>query len=50
LTSDIEFSEYYAKGIKNVLIKICDFDEVRNLKIIKEAEKMDLEMKSKDCN
>jgi mannitol-1-phosphate 5-dehydrogenase len=47
LASDIEFAEYYAQGIKNVLIKICGFDEVRDLKIIKEAEKMDLELKSK---
>ena len=40
LGTDIEFAEIYNTGIRNVLTRICCFDEVRDKKLIEEAEKM----------
>jgi mannitol-1-phosphate 5-dehydrogenase len=41
---DIEFATIYETGIRNVLIRICGFDEIRDKAIIQEAEKMDNEI------
>ena len=41
LGSDIEFAEIYKTGIRNVLTRICGFDEVRDKVVIEEAEKLD---------
>jgi mannitol-1-phosphate 5-dehydrogenase len=41
LPADIEFAEIYKTGIRNVMIRICGFDEIRDKKLIEEAEKMD---------
>ena len=39
--ADIEFAEIYKTGIRNVMIRICGFDEIRDKKLIEETEKMD---------
>lgn len=44
LDSDIKFARIYNTGIRNVLIRICGFDEVRDETVIQEAEKMDREI------
>jgi mannitol-1-phosphate 5-dehydrogenase len=41
---DIEFATIYETGIRNVMIRICGFDEIRDKAIILEAEKMDKEI------
>lgn len=41
LPSDIEFAAIYETGIKNVLTRICGFDEINEKEVIEEAEKMD---------
>jgi mannitol-1-phosphate 5-dehydrogenase len=42
--ADTEFAEIYKTGIRNVMIRICGFDEIRDKKLIEEAEKMDKEL------
>ncbi len=38
---DMEFIGLYRKGIRTVLVDLCGFDEVENLQLFKEAEKLD---------
>ena len=44
LPSDIQFIEIYKTGIKNILTRICGFDEITEKEVIEEAEKMDKEI------
>jgi len=44
LVADIEFSKHYAKGLRNILTKTCGFDEIKDIRIIEEAEKMDVDL------
>ena len=41
---DIEFAAIYESGIRNVLTRICGFDEKKDKQLIEEAEKMDKEI------
>jgi len=50
LQADIEFTSIYETGIRNVMIRICGFDEIRDEAIIQEAEKMDKEIASLSIN
>jgi mannitol-1-phosphate 5-dehydrogenase len=38
---DEKFSRLYQTGLRNVLSKICGFDEIKDSELIEEAEKMD---------
>jgi hypothetical protein len=44
LSSDIEFAILYKTGIRNVLTRICGFDEKKDKQLLEEAEKMDKEI------
>jgi mannitol-1-phosphate 5-dehydrogenase len=41
---DIEFAAIYESGIRNVLTRICGFDEKKDKQLIEQAEKMDKEI------
>ena len=41
LKSDIEFVNHYKKGIKSILTKICEFDEIEHKQLFIKAEKFD---------
>lgn len=45
LDSDVEFTRIYQTGIRNVLIQICDFDEMQDKDLIEEAVQSDQNLK-----
>jgi len=45
LQSDLEFDSIYAKGIREVLISVCGFDEYTNRDLISEAIILDNSLK-----
>lgn len=45
LPSDIEFDKIYISGIRNVLKNICGFNEINDLEVIEDAEKLEKELK-----
>jgi mannitol-1-phosphate 5-dehydrogenase len=46
LKGDLEFVKLYNNGIKSILIKICDFDEIQNSRLLEEAEIIDNRLKN----
>jgi mannitol-1-phosphate 5-dehydrogenase len=45
LDSDIEFAQIYQSGIKNIFIKICGFDEIKDKDLIDKAVQSDRKLK-----